>query len=131
ACSYDGATAALKLYIDQDLAVSGTGTAALQWDTNPFIVGGATDNGSINSEFRGDIDEVLIWGTVRSIDQVAVDMHTCSPASLAGLAGYWSFDEGSGQVAADATTNRNTLQLGSAVTPDGSDPAWLTSTVPF
>ena len=131
ACSYDGTSAALKLYIDQDLAGSATATSTLQWDTNPFIVGGATDNGAINSEFRGDIDEVMIWSTVRSIDQVTADLHTCTPASLAGLAAYWSFDEGGGQVAADATTNRNTLQLGSAVTSDGNDPAWVTSTVPF
>jgi hypothetical protein len=46
-----------------------------------------------------------------------------------GLVGYWSFDEGGGQYAYDASDNSNTGTLGSAATAGADDPKWTTGKV--
>jgi hypothetical protein len=129
ALAYDSTAGSEKLYLDGDLVASSSGVAAPTYDTHALYIGTGLDGN--NYGFVGDIDEVKIWTTARTLEQVVADMHTCTPTSLSGLAAYWSFDEGAGQVAHDATTNANTLQLGTAVTADGADPTWISSTVPF
>lgn len=44
--------------------------------------------------------------------------------------GYWRFDEGSGQVAADATGHGLNGRLGDTAGADAWDPAWITSAAP-
>jgi len=43
-----------------------------------------------------------------------------------GLVGSWSFDEGKGQVANDASGNGNNGTLGSSAIADSADPEWVT-----
>jgi hypothetical protein len=130
AFSYDHAltTGNMKLYVDDNQVATGTAVTPPAYDTSPVRVGTYMDG---NGPFFGDLDEVMLWNTPRTLTQIIADMHACTPASLDGLAAYWSFDEGTGQIAADATSNRNNLQLGSAVTPDSRDPFWAVSAVPF
>lgn len=45
-------------------------------------------------------------------------------ASSEGTVGIWHFGEGSGQTAADATSNNNLATLGSTSGTDSSDPTW-------
>ncbi|GAA1939206.1 LamG domain-containing protein [Nocardioides hwasunensis] len=52
---------------------------------------------------------------------------TAPPASAraTSLAGLWTFDEGSGQVANDWSLNGNRAQLGSTPDVDAADPSWV------
>jgi hypothetical protein len=130
AFSYDHASANnLKLYVDGDLVQSGPAATPPTFDTSAIRLGASQSNGLYY--LHGSIDEVMVWSSVRTPEQIAADRQTCAPSSLDGLAAYWPLDEGSGQTAGDATSDRNTLQLGSAVTSDGADPTWVVSTVPF
>jgi len=134
AFSYDhAATNSLKLYVDDNLVGSAPGTVT--YDASPLRIGSNIPIPSFGStpvsSFLGDIDEVKLWSTARDLDKITADMKTCTPASLDGLAAYWSFDDGTGAVAADATTNHTNLQLGATVNADANDPSWIVSTVPF
>jgi concanavalin A-like lectin/glucanase superfamily protein len=49
-----------------------------------------------------------------------------APASAdPALLAQWTFDEGAGQVAGDATGHGSSGQLGELAGPDGADPAWI------
>jgi hypothetical protein len=135
ALTYDHTTGAMQLILDDNLVASGTGSGAPIYDTNPLRLGLKDPN----TNFYGDLDEVMFWTSARTLDQVISDMHTCTPPAAAldgspgGLAAYWSLDDltDQTQVSADATANRNNLQLGSGVTSDSADPTVIVSTVPF
>ena len=66
----------------------------------------------------------------RSADQVWADMHTHQLGATATLVGEWTFDEGSGQTAADSSGSANTVTLGATGSADATDPAWVSSDVP-
>ena len=52
-------------------------------------------------------------------------MHSQPDVTDPGLDGYWDFDDGEGQVAADVSGNGNDGVLGSSDVEDGSDPKWV------
>ena len=60
-----------------------------------------------SSYFNGQLDEVQLWNTARTKDEIRSDMYS-RPTSVAdGLAGYWSFDENSITTAVDSSSGRN------------------------
>jgi Concanavalin A-like lectin/glucanases superfamily len=51
---------------------------------------------------------------------------SAAPASAApNVLAQWTLDEGTGQVAGDASGHGSTGQLGASVDPDGADPDWI------
>jgi hypothetical protein len=65
------------------------------YDSNPLVIGADVDNGVRTHFFTGELDELFLWNTVRSADDVARDRAraNCTPtAPVPGLIGYWSFD---------------------------------------
>jgi hypothetical protein len=52
--------------------------------------------------FLGRMDEVRIWSVARTPEEIAASMGLRLTASVAGLAGRWGFDEGTGNVAASS-----------------------------
>ena len=78
----------------------------------------------------GQIDEVRLWDVARSIDQIQSTMigkldSTYFASADSGLVGYWRFDDGEGQTAADLSVNANHGVLGSATGTDVNDPVWV------
>src|SRR5581483_7310658 len=136
ALTYDHVSGAARLYIDGRLVAAWTDTGGLAYDKLQGIRTGLDigDHGNsyrADTPFIGDIDEVMMWSTARSAAQIAADMHTCTPAAGAGMVGYWSFDEGVGQTAADGSGNGNSGTLTSASRNAADYPAWISSSVPF
>lgn len=72
--------------------------------------------------FEGLIDEVRIWDHARTKLDLLLHMHARLTGDEEGLVGYWTFDEGSGQVALDLSGHGNDGQLGESAVADGSDP---------
>jgi len=75
--------------------------------------------------FQGLIDDVRVYGYARTAGEIRLDYNAGFAARFGGspakdinrgLVGYWNFDEGTGQTAADATDNSNdgTLTSGTA-----------------
>jgi hypothetical protein len=75
---------------------------------------------NIKDTFEGLIDEVRIWNYGRTELEIKAAMDTELVGNEAGLLGYWNLNDGSGQTAADSTTNGNDASLGSPP----NDPAW-------
>ncbi len=83
-----------------------------------------------NHYFKGSIDEVAIYNRVLTAEEILDRMHLPLTGQEEGLVGYWSFDEGDGQIVSDLSGNGNNGQLGNGPDADGSDPDWVESDAP-
>ena len=93
----------MRIYIDGQLEGVSNTSGSLQLDDWPFWIGSA--NG--NSFFNGSIDNVRVWNTALTQQEIQEYM-SCPPTGTeAGLVGYWNFEEGSGTTAYDQTLNGN------------------------
>ena len=75
--------------------------------------------------FEGDIDDAAMWDVSLSGPEVSAMVDDGVDPSMAGLVGSWSFDEGAGQVVADASPAGNDGFLGAEPAADGADPVWV------
>jgi len=107
AVTYD-ADSTVKMY------VNGIEQEASQ-RTQPFgsITGNSEDDLIIGNSpdlkvtFDGIIDEVRVWETTRTVEEIPEDMNNYLNGNEFGLVGYWKMDEGSGEKISDGTTYRN------------------------
>ncbi len=140
AAVYDGTLTGnsnrMKLYIDGNLitlAYSGTIPAT----TFNFIgiseyISYPYENSGMGSEyFGGYLDELRIWNYARSVTQINDDMERTLSGNESGLVAYWKFDENSGQIAFDETSNNYHGTLGSTTGVDVNDPSWFESDAPL
>ena len=67
-------------------------------------IGRGTDQGQ---HYNGQIDEVAIWSRALTQEEIQSNMSTPLTGNETGLVGYWSFNEGTGTTASDATSNGN------------------------
>jgi len=118
----------LSLYIDGVLDTQFAGSQIPNVSTRVLAFGRQSVGGQY---YQGLIDEVRIWSVTRSGSEIAAAMNTHLTGSEAGFVGYWTFDEGAGDVAADATGNGHDGRLGSTVGPDANDPQWTTDAAPI
>jgi hypothetical protein len=119
ALTYDGGK--LHLYVDGAQVSSRAATGAIRRTTDPLWIGG---NHPYGEYFEGVIDEVRIYDRALSRSAVRTEMSTPIPgdgsAPAVGLVGAYSFDAGSGTVAADASGSGNTGRIqGATWTPRG------------
>jgi len=119
ACTDDGTT--LRIFIAgverQTVSVSG-GTGPV----HPSIYVGRSQDGTI--------DEVRVWNVATSSSELVGTMYTQLVGNEPGLAGYWRFNEGAGQVVTDASPNHCDGYLGTSPDVDAIDPTW-SSDAPF
>ena len=105
---YDATAMLNLLYVDGGLAACTPGTPPITYDTHAVLLGGDTENGGFGGFWSGALDEVRVFSTVRTADQIWADMHTHTLGPTTGLVGEWTFDEGSGQSSADKSGTGNT-----------------------
>ena len=103
AATYDGDT--LSLYLDGVLVGQ---TAA---SGNIANVTGSTTMGSYNQAndhfLFGSISTLSIWNTALTQEQVQSNMYSELSGDETGLASYWNFNEGSGDILHDVSYNNN------------------------
>src|SRR4051794_27084561 len=119
----------VKLYLNGALDKTVTGVLTPLVSTEPVAFGreGNYPGGTLN----GSIDEIRIWKVVRSKSQIARSLTKRLLGTETGLVGYWRFDAGSGQVAADASGHGLNGRLGETTGADGADPNWSTAAAPI
>jgi hypothetical protein len=71
----------------------------------------------------GMLAEVRLWKTSRTQSEIQSAMNSQLKGNETGLAGYWTFAEGSGGITSDRTSNRNDGRLGSG--PRSKQPSWV------
>lgn len=109
-------------------------TEALPGDFDGYLCRQGSIGGMVNGEntvrngFSGLLEEVRIWSQARTQEQLTDNMYRYITGLKPHLAGYWSFDTGSGTIAADQSAGGN---HGSFRQDDeGVSPAWALSTAP-
>jgi len=73
---------------------------------NPLLIGWDSVNPSA-THFKGKIDELSIWNWALSDAEIRSGMLKSIRGRKPGLIGYWSFNEGSGNVVKDCSGNGN------------------------
>lgn len=114
AVTHDFATGAAVIYIDGQVAWSGTGSkpGTRTLASSSFYIGKSYDDFRF---FNGMIAECRIWNIVRTQEEIAGNFYEVDPASP-GLVSYWKFDDGAGQQVKDHTANANHMNAVKAVT---------------
>lgn len=126
---YD-ANAALRLYVNGDLVpadevlpdtLGGYGEPQLR-------LGGMRADNAFAQGWTGTVDEIRLWNTNLTQEQITDSMSRPLAGNEDHLAGYWRFDAGSGLTVADWTGRGNDAVLEKSST--GVLPAWVVSTAP-
>ena len=98
----------MKLYLDGVLVAQNEYEASFaQLDSNTTNFLGRSHWES-NAYFKGHIDEVRIWNTVRTPEQLRTHMYRRLRGLEQGLVALWNFDEGDGR---DSSTRANHAEL--------------------
>ncbi|MDD3732221.1 MAG: LamG domain-containing protein, partial [candidate division Zixibacteria bacterium] len=131
---YDGSN--MKLYLDGKELVGAVRSISSITNNNDVIVG---RRGQGAGYFNGSIDDVRIYNYARTPEQIKQDYNEGFAARFGpqtdcdrdpagclneGLVGYWSFDERSGTIAADASDSGNDGTL-------VNGPTWTTGIKPL
>jgi hypothetical protein len=103
ALTYNGDQTTSKLYVNGTLfnisiqTPSTVGIGAL----SDFMIAGTP------SYFDGLIDDIRVWNVARTQEEIQRDTNRELIGTEEGLVGYWKFNEGSGTIAQDSTSNNN------------------------
>lgn len=92
----------LKFWVNGNLVSQHTPAGALISDTGAVNIGRQEPGGCNCNLLQSRLDEVRIWNSARSQDELQSTMTTEVPGSTAGLVAYWDFNNGSGT----SVTNR-------------------------
>jgi len=96
------------------------GAVSVGWGFRLFLSHGFTAEPGARAFFNGQLDEVRIWNTARTEDEIQIYMNGGLVGSEAGLVAYYRCDEGSGTVVRDATSRGLDAGL-------SNGPAWVVS----
>ncbi|MCG3195563.1 MAG: hypothetical protein GHCLOJNM_00029 [bacterium] len=127
AATWDGVQ--MRLYQNGVLVGSRARFEPIGVVSTPFVVGSGSEQGNYE-DFEGLIDEIRLWSVARTSEEINADMKRYLIGSEPGLIAYWTFDEGTGQVAQDLSPNAISLQLGREAGSDSYDPVWVASGIP-
>jgi hypothetical protein len=101
--TYDGT--AVKIYINGALDFTHTVTDNFTQDyIGNFYLGARSDG---LEPFNGKMDDIHIWNTALTQDEVQSYMATSPAGSETGLVGYWKFNAGEGEILYDHSGNAN------------------------
>ena len=98
--TWDGVT--VSCYLDG--IFQGTESASGTYNgTQPIYIG----NWQTQEGFNGKIDDICVWNTALTQQEIQQYMDCPPTGTESGLVGYWNFEEGSGTTAYDLTSNGN------------------------
>ncbi|MCW9681574.1 hypothetical protein FJR41_012355, partial [Dolichospermum planctonicum UHCC 0167] len=115
AATYDGAK--LSLYINGQLDTSVDWVGTLLQNNYPVKIGRELNAWT---PFAGQIDDVRIWNVARTQTQIQANLNKTLTGTETGLAGYWNFNNITGNTATDLTTNGNNGTIYGATVTTGN-----------
>lgn len=120
--SYDGTQARLYINGVEDNSKEASGDIADS--AAPLYIGGIHRAEGDFAPIYGLVDELRIWSIGRSQSEIQSTMGEALSGTEPGLVAYWRLNEGTGQIAADLTSNHNNAQWGNSSGSDAQDPRW-------
>jgi len=90
-------------------------------NTDDKVIASGTSGGDL---YTGLIDEVRVWNTVRTVQQIRENMCRTLSGNETGLISYWQFNEESG------TTARDHISGNDGTLTNMTDEDWVSSTAP-
>jgi uncharacterized repeat protein (TIGR01451 family) len=119
AFTYDGTTMRLYLNgVEQSNQVVGQPAASATTSPTAFATSIRSNGTTIQGYFQGVMDEVRIWSSVRSQEEIQGDMFT-ELTSGTGLLGRWGMDEGNGTTIASSVGSFTGTLFGTPTWVDG------------
>lgn len=112
--SFDHTSRQFKMYIDGKFINSSTQNQTIGWSgLGSAIILGQHGNGNTNYDFDGGIDDVRIFDRAITEEEIA---------SIYGMTGHWTFDEGAGATIADSSLfgNDASFNTGTPTWVDGA-----------
>ncbi len=123
AVTYNGTT--VKMYVNgEDVSgtTSGSGSGTILNNNNAVLAGRL--NWTSSGYMDGNLDEIRIWNTVRTADQITENMFQKLKGDENGLITYLPLDEAFGSSVGDKSPTESTATLNSGV-------SWTTDTHPY
>lgn len=114
----------LKLYLNGEVCNTVTIPALPLIDAGIHYPPSIGAYSRISGFFNGTLDEVRVWSTSRSTQQIRENMHLTLNGDENGLIGYWQFNEGSGWYTEDFGGNHD------GALRNMTAQSWITSSVP-
>jgi hypothetical protein len=99
-------SANIQLYIDGVLMVEDDLTGTVIQNDYPVSLANIT-NPSTTKNYYGKMDDLSIWNTALTQEQIQSYMTISPMGDETGLVGYWDFNEGTGTTLTDQTSNDN------------------------
>ncbi len=119
-------TANTTVYVNGlQIGTTGNGMNALVTGS-PVTIGSPNDIASSGEWFAGDIDEVRIWNTILTQDQIKETIFKAPAPAASGLIAHYAFNEGSNTTLVNSSTNTASVD-GTLV----NGPVWADSPVIF
>jgi hypothetical protein len=109
----------LKGYINGKEVISGASPVFDIATTNSMYIGRAPWSHYIEDHFGGYMDEIRIWNTVKTPEQIRENQYKVFSGSEANLVAYYNMNNSSGASLVDQTSNANNGTI--------NGPAWITS----
>ncbi|MBN1919699.1 MAG: hypothetical protein JW892_00520, partial [Anaerolineae bacterium] len=112
------ADGALNLYLDGALAASGVGSTTDRWSSS-LSLGRLR---LLSNYYQGQMDEVRVWNTVRSPEEVQAAFRASPSPTTPGLALYYRFNETATTIypLLDSSPNRNHSSVWAAIRSSAS-----------
>ncbi len=90
----------MKLFVDDSLYQTVNTGSALKSNSSNLIVGSASNK---SNSFSGNLDEVRVWNTAVSDEDVVLNYNRVLSGNESGLMAYWRMDENTGDHVYDAS----------------------------
>ncbi len=120
AATYDNATATTTFYINGVQVAQTTGPTYYPNVNGPLRIGAGTTETNPHYFFQGQVDDVRIWGHVRTAAEIALAMNERLSGNEPGLNTLYQLDEGSGVTASDSAAAG-----GNAIGDINGKPGWI------
>ncbi len=103
AATFDTATYQQSLYCDGEL-INTRISDTTYYGIGPVYIGAVSNK---SRYFRGNLDEIRIWDTLRTMQEIKEGMFFPPASNAPGLLAYWHFDEPMGNKCFDLSINQN------------------------
>ncbi len=130
AATYNSSTGTASIYINGVLDTSKNVGSNVSNSNGNLYYGFNPVRGDNVAPFKGIIDEVRIWNIARTEQEIQSTMNQTLNGNEPGLVGYWKFDEGTGTITYDATSNHNDGTISGATWVGPTDVETLNENVP-